>query len=445
MTLILTIADDSGVYQSSDYQLVDGNTGAPVSDRAGSKQLQATFKGLDLRLAFTGIAAVGSGSKAQRTIDWLLGELKALPQDSQLQDICEALARRNTAIVKPLGSRSVLELILTVSAVGEPFRVAVISNIDWRKRPLEAKLQFTIIIHTITKPFWLISGYRESVPARQEYRLRALARDLGRPPEHILNALANINAIAAKHSRGWVSEDCWTTSQIADGRVRRSASLNVGQHPGGAPALFGGFDLHEFIKKNFRAAPGKEIRFVQGAGVMAGPGDATPMPPPAGESRRFVLSGSTVTALLSSQAGEPCASIAITQLECVLEMRRNEEATGPFAKIALSGVSPVVGAFSRPLYPWPQLAPRLMIDGTDVPRGWGYSVGHWIEDGTLHIIIPPSSRSVRSIAFLGRDDEIVVVAPSTAVEFAWRARENTTSVTVQARVSWRSRLDGTHE
>ena len=135
MTLILTIANASGVYQSSDYQLTDLDTGAPISDRAGSKQLQASFKEFDVGLAFTGIAAVGAGAARQRTVDWLSAELKALPHDSQLQNICHALANRSGAITSPHGLRGVLALILTVAAVGEPFRVAVISNVDWRKRP----------------------------------------------------------------------------------------------------------------------------------------------------------------------------------------------------------------------------------------------------------------------------------------------------------------------
>jgi hypothetical protein len=332
MTLILIVANASGVYQSSDYQLTNLVTGAPILDRAGSKQLQAGFKNLELHLAFTGIASGGASSAPKRTVDSLSAVLNALPQDSQLQDICEALRTQCTVITRPYGSRGVLELTLTVAAVGEPFRVAVISNVDWRKRPPEAKPQFTIRIHTITKPFHLISGYRESVPARQKLRLRALARDIDRPPEHILNALAHINAFAAKHSRGCVSEGCWVTSQVAHGRVRRSASLNIGQHQGDIHLLQRGFDLSEWVKKNFRAAPGKEIGIVQSAGVRYGPGDATPLPRPTGDPRRFTLSGSSVAAALRSPTGHECASIDISQLECSLELRCNEEATAPLRR-----------------------------------------------------------------------------------------------------------------
>jgi hypothetical protein len=75
MTLILTVANASGVYQSSDYQLTDVATGAPVSDRPASKQLQASFKDFDVQLAFTGIAAIGIGHAQRRTVDWLSDEI----------------------------------------------------------------------------------------------------------------------------------------------------------------------------------------------------------------------------------------------------------------------------------------------------------------------------------------------------------------------------------
>lgn len=439
MTLILTIANASGVYQSSDYELTDLVTGAPISDRAGSKQLQASFERFDLRLAFTGIATVGAGPARQRTIDWLSEELKAVPHNCQLQDICEALAVRSLAITNPHGLRGVLDLILTVAAVGEPFRVAVISNVDWRKRPPGAKPHFATRINTITKPFHLISGYRDSVPALQRHRLKGLARDVGKSPKEVLDALAEINAIAAKHSRGYVSEACWVTSQVADGSATRSASLNIGQHPGDIHSLLGNLDIPEFIRKNFRAAPGQEIRLVQSAGVT---GQGTPLPPPTGEPRRFTVSGSSATGLLRSPTGDQCTSVTITQLDCVLKMRCNEEVIVPFAKVALSGTNPIGRDFSRPLFPWPQISAPLMIDNDAVPRGWEYTVGSWIENGAYRIVIPQSSRSIRNLAFLGPEEELIIVAPSETMEYAWGEGERAPSATALARVSWRSRPDG---
>jgi hypothetical protein len=84
-----------------------------------------------------------------------------------------------------------------------------------------------------------------------------------------------------------------------------------------------------------------------------------------------------------------------------------------------------------------------MIDSVAVPRGWEYSVGYWIENETHHVIIPQSSRSVRNLAFLGPEDEMVIVAPSITMEFAWKESEQVPSAAVQASISWRSRVDGT--
>lgn len=443
MTLILTVANTSGVYQSSDYQLTDMNSGAPLSDRAGSKQLQATFKGTDLQIAFTGVAEVGTGTARQRTVDHLSSALKTLPHDSSLQDICDALSQRITTLTAPLKSRGIVHVVLTAATVGKAFRVAEVSNVDWRRYPPEAKSRFTIRIHLVTKPFHLISGYRDAVPISQQFRLQALARGAVKPAGYILDALADINASAAKNGKGYISEGCWVTSQIGDGRARRTVSRNVGKHLGGIPMVHGGLDLNEFVQGNFRPAPGDEIRLVQSAGVIAGPGDAIPTAAPKGSPRRIAFAGSSVADTLRSPAGPDCASIKISQMNCLLELRCNEEVTIPFARILLDGISPISQDFPRPLLPWPQLKPSLTVEAAEVPRGWEYSIGYWIENNTHHVVVPQSSRSVRNLGFLEPDEEIVIVAPSSTLEFAWRDGEPPPSATVDGRISWRTRPDGT--
>ena len=442
MTLILTVANHMGVCQSSDYRLTDRDTGASVLDRAGSKQLQAAFDGMDLRLAFTGIAEVGAFSARQRTIDWLSRELLLLPHDSTIQQVCDVLKARCAAIASPHGPRGVLEIVLTVAVLDEPFRVAVISNTDWSKNPPEANPEFTIAIHTITKPFHLISGNRGSVPETEEHRLRAVARQIGNSSTNVSEVLAEINAIAAKNSEGLVSEDCWVTSQFGDGSVRRSASLNVGQNPGGIHSLIGGFDLAEFVQKNFRPAPGQEIRLIQGAGVVAGPGGGTPLPPPTGDPKRINLDGSSVRGSLSSPAGDHPVSISVSQLDCVLNIRLNEELIVPFATVALGGGDPVSSDFRKPLLPWPALSTPLKLEGVDVPQGWEYAIGYWIEGGMHHLVIPQSSRCVRNLAFLDPSEEMIIVAPSTNMEFAWGKGGDAPSGTMHARITWRKRVDG---
>jgi hypothetical protein len=278
MTLIMTIANPRGAHQSSDYQLTALGTGKPVTDEAGSKQLEATFTGLNVQLAFTGVAKVSN----RRTIDWLLDELKALPQNSDLQNVCDALARRSAAEMKPLGSSGVLTLVLTAAAAGKPFRVAVISNTLWGEDSPTATDKFDIQVQTIRKPFSLISGYRKSLGVPERQRLKSLARAVDKTPKQILDALAEINVLAAQNGGGYISKGCWVASQFADGDLRRTEMHNVEDHGGSVQQLFAGIDLLDWIKRNFQAAPGQEIRLHPLGGVMAGPGGGVPLPPPEG-------------------------------------------------------------------------------------------------------------------------------------------------------------------
>jgi hypothetical protein len=442
MTLILTVGNPRGVHQSSDYQLTNQDTGTPDSDRAGSKQLEAVFERLQLQLAFTGVATVETGPSAQRTIDWLSNELKALPRDCDLDKICDALSKRCAAKMRPLGSRAVLTLILTVAVIGEPFRVVTITNVDWRQRPPRAMSQFKTGTHTIGKPYVLISGYRACVPLREVNRLKALARTAGnKSPKEIIDELSAINVIAARDSGGYVSEECWVTSQVTDGRARRSATRNVGEQGGSIPSVQAGMDLTDWVMKNLRAAPGKEIRLVQGASVIVGPGDLVPVPPPEGKPWTFKLTGSSTTTQLRSPSGKRCASIEITQLNCEITVKRNEQVTVPFARIHLSGIQSCPD-FSKPLFPWPQITPNLTVDGTPIDRGWEYAIVHWVEGGILHVEIPQASRGVRNLAFLGDDDELVIAVGISELPVAWSLESGPTA-TLPANIWWRTRLDGT--
>lgn len=107
-------------------------------------------------------------------------------------------------------------------------------------------------------------------------------------------------------------DGCWVTSQVSGGRVRRSASRNIGQNHGIPPLLMGSFDFSQWLRENVRAVPRQEIGFDASAGVVAGPRDATPVPPPFGDLRQFKIAGSSVAALLHSPAGEQGAPSEIT-------------------------------------------------------------------------------------------------------------------------------------
>src|SRR5260370_33814011 len=103
--------------------------------------------------------------------------------------------------MKPLMSKGELTLLIAVAEVGQPFRVAVISNARTKK-------QFEIQVRTVKKAFHLISGYRDAVPEVERHGLKALARDTDKSPQAIRKALAGINPIAAGKRKGSISEGC---------------------------------------------------------------------------------------------------------------------------------------------------------------------------------------------------------------------------------------------
>jgi len=253
----------------------------------------------------------------------------------------------------------------------------------------------------------------------------------------MLETLAEINKITATHSR-YVSEGCWVTSQTAEGRVRRTASKNFGF--GAVPQVMGGLDLSEFVKKNFR--DGNKMHIVQSAGAIYGPGDGIPLPPPTGELRSFTFSSTSGSAALGSETGGQGISINVSPVSFAFQMRCNEEVIVPFARLMFSS-GPVGAEFGKPLLPWPQVRSEIVIDDFPIPRGWEYSVGYWIENRSHRVVIPQSSRSVRNLAFLGPQDEIVIVAPTVTMEFVWTGSADAPSTTLYARIIWRSRFDGT--
>lgn len=441
LTLILTLANASAIYQASDYQLTDGVTGRPLSD-AGAKQLGAHFKGLDVRVAFTGIASVAIGAGRRPTIAFLADEIKAMAPDSSFEDVCASLATVSTEIVRPYGPKGVLTLIVTATEIGRPARVAEISNMDWRGQKPQAEPHFRTAIHTIVKPFALISGFRRAVSKPQQHRLRGLARDTTRPHTQVLEVLRQINAAAAKRSHGWISEGCWLTSQLVESQAIRSTAQNIGAHAGGVPILIGGLDITEFVLKNFEPAPGQQIRLLQSASVSAGPGGGTPLPLPSGEPREIAFAGSAASRSLYGAGGNQGLRVRIDHPASQVATRLNEQVTVPLSTVRLE----TFGATSdcpRPKAPWPQLPTPLTIDGVTVPRGWEYSVVYWVSRGAHRVEILQTSRSIRNIAFLKADEELVVVVPSESIELSWRDDEQVPQLKLTGRVWWKSRGGGT--
>ena len=120
MTLILTIGNSQGVFQSSDFALTTPND-TVICDAGGSKQLQATIKNLHVQLAFTGIARVGGKS----TIELLRQEIEKIDDDG-LQSICQKLAAFSESVFKASGQ--FLAIVIIAAQRDGTLHIAEITN-----------------------------------------------------------------------------------------------------------------------------------------------------------------------------------------------------------------------------------------------------------------------------------------------------------------------------
>jgi hypothetical protein len=442
MTLILTIANSKGAYQSSDFRLTDLDTGAPIATRAGCKQLEATFERMHVSLAFTGVAWVNTAAGSVETIDLIRSELIALPAASDLEAVHRAISTRCVDATKPLGSRGLLTVVIVAATIASPFRVAVVSNADWHSRPPRAKSRFTTVVHTATRPLHLISGYRDCVPVDQRNRLKALARDLDKAPSDIEAALKDINRISSVRSRDYVSEDCWTASQFADGRALHRTAGGTAQVEGNVPLLLGGVDVAESIKQNFRPELAEQLRLLVTAGVLSHASDQTAVAPPVGDARELTLGWDNVSAVLRSPRGAEQARIEVAPTLEPVKLRLNEEVRVLLGTITIHATGVEEPPFPLMPLPWPHIPVAMTLDGALIPNPWRLSIGYWIERGKHRATIPLTSRGVRSVAFLGSDGELLIVAPTETLQLEWSDAE-ALSVPIEARVSWRQRVDGT--
>jgi hypothetical protein len=267
MTLILTVGNERGIYQSSDFQQTEPLTGKFVSDKPGSKQLDSAHGALQVKLSLTGVASIGT----RKTMDWLTDEMKKLKQITNINAICEALVQRgNTELGSGQNNHGLL-LMLAVGEVDRPFRVAEIANVDpetWAPRK-----EFKRTIRTTDEPFYLARGSgADSISDDEKRRLEALSRDTTKSPKQILNELAEINKDVGARSNGKVSAGCWVGSLYKDETYRSTISTmawNSGGKEGYVPQIWNQQDLLESLK-NIPQFDFSKAKIVQTGGGAVG-------------------------------------------------------------------------------------------------------------------------------------------------------------------------------
>lgn len=439
MTLILTVANQGGLYQSSDYQLTDANTFRPVTDSVGSKQLQLTLGRCEIRLAFTGIAELGRPGFRRRTIDWLGEALTQVSLESDLKQVCQVLALKCGEETSALPCPPPLTLVITAASVSGPGQVAVVTNANWHQKPPAGKSAFKIDIRTVTKPFHLIAGCRDCVPSAAKNRLKALARSR-RSPDEMMAALAEINEAASKRSGGCVSAGCLVAATTVEGGSVHHRSRNIGAHEGVVPTIVGQIDISKMLAEQFDLSG---LRFQQSVGVM--PGAGKPIPAPTGPVRQFSVSLTPVVVTLRNRDGSPLGEVAVTAAENVVQAKLNQEVSIPLGRLSFTPIPNAEPVRGMPKRPWPQFSVPASLDGVSIPRGCQLSIGYWTDNGKRQLQIPLTSRGIRRLAFVGSEEELVLVIPTDTITLELDHSTRLLDHEIIARVWWRARLDGTKD
>jgi hypothetical protein len=284
MTLLLTAMNTVAIHQSSDYRLTDLSAGKPVEDSVGAKQV--SFGGMDFaaQLSFTGVAAVGG----VRIRDLISKTVASATKASEIEGVVNRLVASGTTAVKGLPQeKRFLTMLLAVTQESRLPRLFLMSNADQPDNRRLLKLLDVLEPYEIValSPRTLICRFTEAVSVADRKFLRQLSQS-DQPAREIQAALGEINKRAAAKSKDWISAECMVSSLLADGT--RGAQI------------VGSTNVGDFIKRHFRAAPGKKITLVQSAGRFTG-GRSRPAPATTeiGEPRSIAYSAPATAKTLS--------------------------------------------------------------------------------------------------------------------------------------------------
>jgi Flp pilus assembly protein TadD len=267
MTLLITLAGDSAIHQSSDYRL--SYQGVATETANGTKQLSINGRSWMATVGFTGIATDGHGYV---TRNWLHEESACVDPLTEPTAFVENLTRRGSEELKRvIHSDRRLSFIVAVGMLGR-CRLFLVSNFEVPQKPplgtaLDALRLFEIDLSR--QPLVLVHGASAAVPKSEKRILKEMFRR-NVDPRALGARLAATNRLAASRYAQTISQGCWVTSIFADGT---SQSVNHGEVPGMPYGTQHGPEMHEFVRSKLSLPPGSEIVLRQQATARSEPSD----------------------------------------------------------------------------------------------------------------------------------------------------------------------------
>lgn len=436
MSLVLTLAAPWAIHQSSDYRLtpLTPSQAAGPDDVAGAKQLTVNSVGLVAQVCFTGAAQVGNLRTRER-ISQIIGQAT---QPVDIDRIASEIADRGTEAVKtfPL-DRKMLTVVIAVAEHGKTPRIIMISNVDRFDGPRRAQPIDRLEVSSLvpTQPILRSFGWDVALSHDDRKYLIGLLRSNSNPKE-IKEALAAVNRRIAldRKSADLISEGCMVSSLFDDGTCN---AINFGEVAGVPDSFMEGINISDFIKKHFKAAPGKQITLVQSASAFRTGKEGYRELLPEGEPRTLHFSTATTRMIgIANTFGGEFDKLTLSGQAGSIAIRKNEP-----ARAILNTVTWEMGETSRDesgfrQFPFLRITNLPTVDGAQ-PRSWDYlfdvAVGREAHSVTIHKM----STSLRSVHFekalpiLGPTEELVMVAPRENLTLTARIEERSITGTIE--------------
>jgi hypothetical protein len=224
MTLNLILTSKDAVYLSGDFRLTSASDQAALPDSYDTQKLIPVIRqGWAALIAYMGVASAPPLMSDMG--QWIVEQMDSIPLDGSFSEISRRLLKLNVWLGRIRGDRRI-----ALSVVGfwnqRPSMILISNFLDLHGRITEAGPQLRAYLRRTNQPeVHAVGTVRPDVFERVRLERLLKASSSRRLVPHLIRrAVAGINAIVARRSRGSISEECVT------GYLLRSGSAAIGAH-----------------------------------------------------------------------------------------------------------------------------------------------------------------------------------------------------------------------
>src|SRR5262245_28830728 len=224
MTLNLMLTSKDAVYLSGDFRLTSIKDQAALPESYDTQKLIPVIRrGWAALIAYMGVASAPPLIRDMG--EWIVEQMDSIPPDGSFSELSRRLLRFNLWLGRIGGDRRI-----AISVVGfwnqRPFMMLLSNFLDSSGHIVDAGPQVRAYLRRSNQPeVRAVGTVRPDIFERVRLeRLLQAGSSRGLVPELTRQAVAEVNASAARRSRGSISEEC------VSGYLLRTGSAAIGGH-----------------------------------------------------------------------------------------------------------------------------------------------------------------------------------------------------------------------